>query len=1132
MPFVHLHVHSEYSLLDSTCRIEQLAVQAKKEGQKALALTDSNVLYGVIPFYHACKKNGIQPVIGMELSVAAERNNTGGENGRGADHGSLILLAESNEGYVHLVKLASIVQYKKDKTVSISELAKYSAGLIALSAGPEGRIDRLLAAGKQKEATRLAGLFGEIFTGRFFLECQRHGLVDEDLIEHGKAEIGRALSLPLVATNGVHYMDKEDAEAHACLMCIRSGDRLTDHLPGHPDNDFKSTREMEERFADLPEAVATSEQIALGCRVDFTFDRMRLPSFPVPDGRSSVQLLREKCAQGIRERFRTVSAEVKDRLEKELKIIDRMGFNDYFLIVGDLIDHARRSGFMPGPGRGSAAGSLVAYAMKITEVNPLEYNLLFERFLNPERITMPDIDMDFPDVDRDKMIDYAYEKYGREHVAQIITFGTLAAKAAVRDVGRTLGGDPRLADRLARLIPSAPKMTLKKAYQESAKLRDLLGSSQEAAFLFRLAGQVEGLPRHSSIHAAGVVFSDKPLTDIVPVQEGHDGIPVTQYPMDILESLGLLKIDFLGLRNLTFIREIIRRVSLQTGKAFHIESIPPADPATFQLLSRGDTTGVFQLESEGMRRVLRKLKPTDFEDIVAVVALYRPGPVQFIDRYVKRKHGEEAVHYPHPDLKSILAPTYGVLVYQEQIMQIAVKMAGYSLGQADILRRAVSKKKREMLEEQQKGFLDGCKRNHYPEETARQVFDLIVRFANYGFNRSHAVAYSIISYRLAYLKAHYPQEFMSSHLSSIAGSQDKLASSVMEIREAGLALYSPSVNRSLGTFEPLGNGILFGLSAIKNLGTGAIDEVLEQRRKHGAYRDLYDFCRRVSSGKVNRKAIESLIFSGAMDEFGSDRAVLLATLDQAMTAGEEERKGIAGQTSFSMPENMQSDYTDVPPLTAFEKLRYEKEVVGVYLSAHPLERFRDRLPSRIVTIGRAMQLAGGESACLAVMVEQLKPVRTQSGQWMAFFSVSDESGRAEAICFAPYYEKFQNVLRNDRIAIIEAKRSESKRPEEAKLNVYKAVEWNDFLSGQRMVLFLRIDNAHNHPDILDRLKTEIEGHPGSHRIVLHYESDGRTVGLAPNYAVSTEKKFLDGMQRLLGEKNVMMKPSGIFSYTK
>ncbi|MDD9150822.1 DNA polymerase III subunit alpha [Sporolactobacillus sp. CQH2019] len=1129
MPFVHLHVHSEYSLLDSTCRIGQLAERAKEEEQKALALTDSNALYGAIPFYHACKKNGIRPIIGMELSVAVERNNIGGKSGEKEDGGPLILLAENNEGYGHLVKLASIVQYKKARTVSIEELAEYSAGLLALSAGPEGRIDRLLAAGQQKEAARLAGQLAEIFPGSFFLECQRHGLSNEKTVERGKLAIGRSLSLPLVATNGVHYMDKRDAEAHACLACIRNGGRLKDHPSEHPDYDFKSMKEMEERFADFPQAVAASEQIAQRCRVDFTFDRMRLPSFPVAEGQSSAQLLREKCERGVRERISPITAEVRDRLEKELKIIDRMGFNDYFLIVGDLIDHARRSGFMPGPGRGSAAGSLVAYAMKITEVNPLKYNLLFERFLNPERITMPDIDMDFPDVDRDKMIAYAYEKYGKEHVAQIITFGTLAAKAAVRDVGRVLGGDPRLVDRLARLIPSAPKMTLKKAYQESQKLRDLLAGSREAAFLFRLAGQVEGLPRHSSIHAAGVVFSDQPLTDIVPVQKGHDNIPVTQYPMDVLESLGLLKIDFLGLRNLTFMREIIRRVSLRTGKAFHVENIAPADPATFQLLSRGDTTGIFQLESEGMRRVLRKLKPTEFEDIVAVAALYRPGPVRFIDQYVKRKHGEEAVYYPHPDLEPILAPTYGVLVYQEQIMQIAVKMAGYSLGQADILRRAVSKKKRGMIEEQQKSFLAGCRKNHYPEDTSRRVFDLIVRFANYGFNRSHAVAYSIISYRLAYLKAHYPQEFMSSHLSSIVGSQDKLASSVMEIRRAGMAVYPPSVNRSPGAFEPLGNGILFGLSAIKNLGAGAIGEIVEERGKHGAYRDLYDFCRRVSSGKVNRKAVESLIFSGAMDEFGADRAVLLATLDQAIAAGEEERKGIAGQASFSMPENPQDGYTDVPPLTAFEKMRYEKEVLGVYLSAHPMERFRAGLPSRILTIGRAMQLSGGQSVTLAVIVEQLRPVRAQSGQWMAFFSVSDESGRAEAVCFPPSYEKLQDVLQNDRLAVIEAKLPEDHKEGRPQLSVYHAIEWDDFLSGRRMVLFLKIDGAHNHPDLLARLKTEIKGHPGSHRIVLHYES-GRTVGLASNYAVSAEKKFLEEMERLLGEKNVMLKPSRIFSY--
>ncbi|RYL93793.1 DNA polymerase III subunit alpha [Sporolactobacillus sp. THM7-4] len=1128
MPFTHLHVHSEYSLLDSTCRIDQLAERAKSEGQKALALTDSNVMYGVVPFYHACKKQGIHPVIGMELSVADFRINTS----RQLEQGTLILLAENGQGYSQLVKLASLVQYRKDRQIGVRELEKYSDGLIALSGGPEGLLTRMLEAGEVQKAARLAGWFEKIFPGRFYLECQRHGNIYEKRAEETLLSISRSLSIPIVATNDVHYLDKADSEAYACLSCIRTGAKLTDSRPAYPDHEFKSEREMSNLFSDLPGAVDRTEEIAFRCRFDFHFDKMRLPAFPVSPGLTSEQLLREKCEQGLRERYDSAGEETHRRLEKELAIINQMGFNDYFLIVGDLVEHARKSGFTPGPGRGSAAGSLVAYLLKITDVDPIKYHLLFERFLNPERVTMPDIDMDFPDTDRDKMILYACEKYGKAHVAQIITFGTLAAKAAIRDVGRTLDGDPRLADRMARLIPSAPKMTLEKAYHESAKLRQMIRDSREAGNLFRLAGQVEGLARHSSIHAAGVVLSDRPLSETVPVQEGHDGIPVTQFPMEDLEALGLLKIDFLGLRNLTFMREVLRRASDYSERPLQAEDIPPDDPETFEMLSKGETTGVFQLESEGMRQVLRKLRPTGFEDIVAVIALYRPGPVQFIDRYVKRKHGEEEVHFPHPDLKPILAPTYGVLVYQEQIMQIAVKMAGYSLGQADILRRAVAKKKRDLLEAQQKGFITGCVKNHYSRDTAERIFDLIVRFANYGFNRSHAVAYSIISYRLAYLKTHYPQSFMAAHLSSVAGSQEKLTAAAEEMRRSGIPLYPPSINLSQKTFEPSDKGIRFGLSAVKNLGGGAIDEIIMERNKKGPYRDLYDFCRRISLRKVNRRAIESMIFAGAMDEFQTDRAVMLATLDRALQSGAEEQEVSGGQTALDIPEYREGIYTEVPPLTLSEKLHYEKEVLGLYLSAHPLERFRDRFPSSILPIEQAGGLAKGSPASFAVMVEQLKRIRTKSGRPMAFFSAGDETGKMDAVCFPPFYEQYQSVLENDRMVVIEALLSPGKQQGKQQLNVRRAEDLKDFLSRKPRILFMKIDRTHYHPKILANLKKTMEQFPGNHRVVLHYEANDRTLALGPKYSVSLDEGFVRMMRRLLGEKNVMIKDSRILSKNK
>jgi DNA polymerase-3 subunit alpha len=1124
MPFVHLHVHSEYSLLDSTCRINDLVDLAKSVGQKAIALTDRNVMYGVIPFYRACKKAGIHPLIGMELSLDDGMNNDKmARLKRSEDMPALILIAQNNLGYQHLVKLASLVQMNNSECVLLSQVKHYAEGLIALSGGFDGPIDRLIASGNDDRANQLVAGLHTIFGNRFFLELQRDGNGNEQKSEQRVRELGRRHSVSFVATSSVHYLKEEDAKAHACLTCIRDGLKLAEKPQNRRDLTFKKAEKIARIFSDLPEAVTMTEKIAAECQVTFSFDRVRFPTFPLPEGVSTEQMLRAACTKGLKERYSVITDQIQNRLRYELSVIGKMGFNDYFLIVADLVAHARKSGYMPGPGRGSAAGSLVAYVLKITEVDPIRYHLLFERFLNPERVTMPDIDLDFPDVDRDKMIEYAFEKYGRTHVAQIITFGTLAAKAAIRDVGRVLGSDPRLIDRMARLIPGIPKMTLDKAFQESDKLRTLVRASTEASDLFELAHRIEGLPRHSSIHAAGVILSDQPLTESVPIQKGHDGIPITQYPMDILESLGLLKIDFLGLRNLTFMREVLQRTPAFQSGQLTIESIPLDDSKTFELLSDGDTMGVFQLESDGMRQVLRKLKPTEFEDIVAVIALYRPGPVQFIDQYVRRKHGEEKVVFPHHDLESILRPTYGVLVYQEQIMQIAVQMAGYSLGQADILRRAVAKKKRELLEAQKKTFVSGCTQNHYSEETAVQLFELIVRFANYGFNRSHAVAYSFVSYRLAYLKAHFPQAFMAAHLTGIIGNSDKIEATIRELRSRGIRLFPPSVNESLSSFEPFGKAIRFGLSGIKNVGNGAVDVLVEERQKNGAYKSLYDFCRRVSSRKVNRKAIESMIFAGAFDEFGIDRAVLLATLDRALSLGEEEQKLNGGQASLLMPETNAEDYTDVPPLSAAEKMHYESETLGFYLTAHPISEYRSRLPEVFATVSTAEKLPEGTITTLAVRLEQVKRIRTKSGQPMAFFSAGDETGTIDTVCFPASYEKVEELLRDGEMAVIQAKRSVGKEGNTPQLVLMRAISLNNYLSERQATLFLKIDRAHYHSQLLEQVKSEIEKTPGQHRVILYYEESRKTIALAQKYAVHLNKAFVESMRMLLGENNVMIK---------
>ncbi|MCL1630616.1 DNA polymerase III subunit alpha [Sporolactobacillus sp. CPB3-1] len=1118
MTFVHLHVHSEYSLLDSTCRIDQLVAQAQRFGQKAIALTDRNVMYGVIPFYRACMRSGLHPLIGMEVSLELATEQKTVHSKASDDFPTILLLAQNNLGYQNLVKLSSTIQCSGRSCAPLPVIEKYSDGVLVLSGGADGPIDRLLAKENDAYAREAVEALLSVFGNRFFIEIQR--AEHHQPIERQLRALARHYALTLVATNSIHYLSQEDARAHACLACIKNGTTLKERPVFDHEFDFKSTEEMSRKFADLPEAVAETGRIAELCHVSFEFGNARYPSFPLPEGETSRQVLHEQCIKGMNERYSVITLQIQDRLKYELSIIDKMGFNDYFLIVADLVAYARKSGYMPGPGRGSAAGSLVAYVLKITEVDPVKYHLLFERFLNPERITMPDIDLDFPDIDRDKMIEYAYKKYGRAHVAQIITFGTLAAKAAIRDVGRVLESDPQLVDRMARLIPALPKRTLDQALKESDKLRNLVNASKEAAELVALARKIEGLPRHTSIHAAGVIFSDRPLTDLVPIQLGHDSIPVTQYPMDILESLGLLKIDFLGLRNLTFMREVVQRTPEFNHNSITLETVPLDDPETYRLLGSGETMGIFQMESEGMRQVLRKLQPTEFEDIVAVLSLYRPGPVQFIDRYVRCKHGEEKVTYPHPDLEPILKQTYGVLVYQEQIMQIAVRIAGYSLGQADILRRAVAKKKRALLEQQKKSFIAGCVRNRHSEESASEIFDLIVRFANYGFNRSHAVAYSFISYRLAFLKAHFPQAFFAAHLTAIINNTDKLEATLRELHSRNIPLFPPSINESERGFEPSDRGIRFGLAAIKNVGVGAADALVSEREKNGPYTSLYDFCRRIPSRKVNRKAIEAMIFAGAFDLFDVERSSLLATLDRAMSFGEEEQKMAGGQTTLLPAEHDQDDYAEVPPLSRQERMHYEKMVLGFYLSAHPVSEFRAHLPRGFTTVSEAIKMSDGGVAVLLVMSEQIKRIRTKKGQPMAFFSASDETGVIDTVCFPDTYQMVDHLLLEGQLLVIRAKRANGKGGDTPQLVLIRVMLLKDYLSRNQMVLFLKIDRAHHHPEMLEQVKSALMQSPGRHRVFLYYELSKETVALGPKYSVHLDEAFISSLRSLLGTHNV------------
>lgn len=824
MKFVHLQCQTVFSLLKSACKIDELVVRAKELGFSSLAITDENVMYGVIPFYKACKKHGIQPVIGLTASIFSE------EEERSYP---LVLLAENEIGYQNLLKISSSIMTKSKEGIPKKWLAHYAKGLIAISPGKDGEIEQLLLEDNESQAEEVARTYQNMF-GHFYMSLQHHAIQDELLLQEKLPEFISRVNIPVVATNDVRYINQSDALVHECLLSVESGTKMTD--PDRPrlktDQYYlKSSDEMEALFSHAPEAIQNTIKIAERCQVEIPFHVNQLPKFPVPSNETSDIYLRRVCEEGLRKRYGAPKEVHIKRLDHELNVISRMGFSDYFLIVWDFMKYAHENHILTGPGRGSAAGSLVSYVLEITDIDPIEYNLLFERFLNPERVTLPDIDIDFPDVRRDEMIRYVKDKYGQLRVAQIVTFGTLAAKAAIRDIARVMGLPPRDIDIFSKLIPSKLGITLKDAYEESQSLREFIQGNLLHERVFEIAKRVEGLPRHTSIHAAGVIMSQEPLTGSVAIQEGHNDVYVTQYPADALEELGLLKMDFLGLRNLTLLENIIKFIANKTGKEIDIRNLPLQDEKTFQLLGRGDTTGVFQLESGGMRNVLRGLKPNEFEDIVAVNSLYRPGPMEQIPTFIESKHGKRKIEYLHPDLKPILERTYGVIVYQEQIMQIASKLAGFSLGEADLLRRAVSKKNRDILDQERKHFVQGCLQNGYDETSAEKIYDLIVRFANYGFNRSHAVAYSMIGYQLAYLKANYTLEFMTALLSSAIGNEDKIVQYIRETKRKGFHVLPPSLQRSGYNFQIEGNAIRYSLLSIRNIGMATVTALLEERKK-------------------------------------------------------------------------------------------------------------------------------------------------------------------------------------------------------------------------------------------------------------------------------------------------------------
>ncbi|HEY6085648.1 MAG TPA: DNA polymerase III subunit alpha, partial [Nitrospira sp.] len=1021
--FVHLHLHTQFSLLDGANQIEPLVRQIKAFNQPAVAMTDHGNMFGAIEFYRKAKDAGVKPIIGCEAYMApGSRLNKDSSQLAHNDYYHLILLARNLTGYQNLIKLVSkaylegfYYKPRMDKDI----LKQHHEGLIALSGCLSGEIPYLIGQKDMDGALAVAGEFQEIFgKEHFYLEVQANGLDHQRVANAGLIEIHQKLGIPLVGTNDCHYLKKEDSRPHDLMLCLQTGKTISDPNRMKFDTDqlyVKSTEEIAPAFAEFPGAVTNTCAIADACDLALVLNQTHLPQYKVSEGYTRESYVEHLAIEGLKERLKErpsniVPAVYEQRLREELMVICSMGFAGYFLIVWDIIRFARSRGIPVGPGRGSAAGSLVAYALRITDLDPLVYTLLFERFLNPERVSLPDIDMDFCMDRRGEVINYVVDKYGADHVAQIITFGTLGAKAAIRDVGRVLEMPYADADKVAKLVPNQLNITLQQALDTEPRLRELVETDVKVKELMTIAQSLEGLARHASTHAAGVVISEGPLTDHVPLYKGANDEIVTQYSMGDVEKIGLVKFDFLGLKTLTMIRraETLINESRLDQTPLQVDRLPFDDPRTFALLSSGKTTGVFQLESSGMRDLLTGFKPDRFEDIIAIIALYRPGPMDLIPDFIKRKQGKVPITYETPELEPILKDTYGVIVYQEQVMAIANKVAGFSLGQADILRRAMGKKKPEEMEKLRVKFLEGAKKNKTPEKKAEKLYELIQKFAGYGFNKSHAAAYAVVCYHTAYLKAHYPTEFMAALMTSDMGNQDKIVGYFTECRDLGIKVLGPDINKSRNNFAVAEGAIRFGLAAIKNVGEGAVESVLAIRTTNGLFKSFFDFCRRVDLHKVNKRMLEGLIKTGAFDSTGAKRSQLMAVLDQAVEDGTAaQREQELGQTSIFGEEpnghGTASHVTD-PPLPAIpewdqaQRLKYERELTGFYITAHPLARYEGTMHAlaTATTLGLA-ELQDGKEVKLCGIIATVKSMLTKKGDRMAYLTLEDLQGTVEVI---------------------------------------------------------------------------------------------------------------------------------------
>ena len=1189
MSFAHLHVHTEFSLLDGACRINNMMEHVKENGQTAIAITDHGVMYGVIDFYRAAKEAGIKPIIGCEVYVARRTRH---DKVHGMDNNPyhLVLLCENETGYrnlMHIVSVSFAEGFYNRPRVDLELLKQYHEGLIALSACIAGQVPSQLLQQNYEGAKRTALEYRDIFgADNYYLEIQDHGLPEQRDVNRGILRIADETGIPLVATNDAHYTRREDAKLQDVLMCIQMGKTIEDADRMRFETEefyLKSEEEMAALFPEHPEALENTMKIAERCNVDFTFGEYHLPSFDVPDGYTAKEYLHKLCMEGFDERYDPNDTEKRERLQYELDMIERMGFVDYFLIVWDFIHYAKTHGIPVGPGRGSAAGSMVAYCLDITTLDPLQYSLYFERFLNPERVSMPDIDVDFCYERRQEVIDYVTEKYGADHVAQIVTFGTMAARNAIRDVGRALNIPYGDVDVVAKLIPNEPHITIEKAMAASEQLRQMYDNDQTIHRLIDTARSLEGMPRHASTHAAGVVITNEPVDHYVPLA-ANDGNMVTQFIMTTLEELGLLKMDFLGLRNLTVLSDAERMVK-QKQPDFCLNDISLNDDATYAMLAQGKTAGVFQLESAGITNVVTGLKPHSIEDITAVVALYRPGPMQSIPRYIACKHDPSLVKYKHPLLEDILSVTYGCMVYQEQVMEVFRKLAGYSLGKADMVRRAMSKKKMEELAKERTNFIygneelgiDGAVKRGVDEKTAESIFDEIMDFANYAFNKAHAVCYAVVSYQTAYMKCHYPKEYMAALLTSILDVSNKVSGYINACRGMGIRVLPPDINQSSEGFTVSEDGIRFGLAAIRNVGRSFLKELEKERQNNGLFESFEDFCERMYSSDLNKRAVEGLIKAGAFDSLGDRRSQLLAVYETVLSAiANSRRRNLEGQMNlFGMGQEDNARPTvvlpNIPELNKHELLSMEKETTGLYLSGHPMDEYRELAEqancAQIQNIENdlsgenTMQPAyrDGMSVLLAGVITSVRLKTTKNNSMMAYVTAEDLTGAAELIVFSSTLQQAGEALREDKavwiVGRIDAREDEAPKIiasavyplsadtlEQAQKSVQDGSRYDrrgnvparerrqapqqrqqPIHPGQkcRRTLYLRIKNMND--EKLEQIKPILQENRGDMPVIL-FCSETRKKMLAPRSMwIYLNLSVIDKLRFILGEENVIIK---------